>query len=69
MKKLSPEQEFIIFCVENYKIKKKISGIDVINNFKKYNVFEFLEDSFDILHSQSMNYIIDEINEFINKQK
>ncbi len=69
MKKLSSIHTFIIFCLENYKNKNKISGKDALTDFEKYNVFEFLESSFDILHSQSMNYTIDEINEFINNQK
>ena len=69
MNKLSKEQEFIIFCLEAYKNKKNITGKKAINDFKKYNVLEFLESSFDILHSQSMNYITDEINEFIKNKK
>lgn len=69
MKKNSSIQTFIIFCLEEYKNKKEMSGKNALNDFVNYNVFEFLESSFDILHSQSMNYIIDEINEFINNQK
>jgi len=69
MGKLSLEQEFVIFCLEAYKIAKKKSGKNALNDFKKYNVLEFLESSFDILHSQSMNYITDEINEFIKNKK
>ena len=69
MRKLSLEQEFVIFCLEAYKNAKKISGKNALNDFKKYNVLEFLESSFDILHSRSMNYITDEINEFIKNKK
>ncbi len=69
MKKLTPEQEFMIFCLEAYKNAKQITGKNALNEFRKYNVFEYLENSFDILHSQGLNYITDEINEFINNQK
>lgn len=69
MKTFSPEQEFVIFCLEAYKTSKKISGKEALNDFEKYDVLEFLESSFDILHSQSMTYIIDEISEFIKNKK
>ena len=69
MKELTQKQMFIIFCLEEYKKEKETSGKNALSEFEKYNVFEFLESSFDILHSQSMNYITDEINKYIKNKK
>jgi len=68
MNKLKPEQTFIIFCIEAYKQKNNISGKEVLNDFEKYEVFNFLEHAFEVLHTQSKNYIISEIEEYIKQR-
>ena len=67
--KMNSIQIFILFCLEAYKNEKKITGKEVLSEFEKYNVFDFLSNFHDILHTQSMKYIIDEINEFIKNRK
>ena len=67
MHTLNSKQTFIIFCVEAYKNKNKIEGKKALYLFKKYKVFDFLENFYDILHTQSMDYIIEEINKFIRQ--
>jgi len=69
MSKLTKIQEFAIFCMEDYKTKYKLSGTEILNIFQKYNVFNFLESSYDLLHTQSMDYIVSEIYEYINNRK
>ena len=66
---MNSTQTFIIFCIEAYKNKKKMTGKDVLSEFEKFNIFVFLSDFYDILHTQSMKYIIEEISEFIKKRK
>jgi len=68
MNKLNSIQTFIIFCMEAYKNEKSISGSELLLEFNKYNVFKFLEDGYEILHTQSINYIIEEISDY-NKQR
>ncbi len=63
------EQEFILFCIEAYKIEKNIKGTKVLAEFKRHNIFDFLNDFYDILHTQSMKFIIDEIDEFVKSKK
>ncbi len=65
MSKLTKIQEFTLFCLEAYKTKYKFSGIEVFNLFLKYNVFIFLEDGYEVLHTQSLDYVVTEINELI----
>lgn len=69
MNKLNDIQKFIIFCLENYKTKNNLSGNDTSELFNTYNVFEYLEEGYEILHTQSMNYVVKEIEEFIKQRK
>jgi len=69
MEKLNDIQKFTIFCLENYKIKNNISGNEVLNLFILHHIFEYLEDGYEILHTQSMDYVVQEIEEFIKQRK
>ncbi len=69
MNKLSPSQTFIIFCIETYKNKIKTSGYAVLEDFIIYDVFKFLEAGYEVLHTQSLDYTAQEIDEYIKNRK
>lgn len=56
---------FFSFCLEKYKVFAHISAEETLFIFHKYRVFDYLCESFDVLHTQGENYIIEEIDEFI----
>lgn len=58
--------DFYIFCIEAYKFKKNISGKEAYDIFEKYKVFEYLEEGYDVLHTQGVEWLLDDINEYIN---
>lgn len=58
---------FIAFCVEIYKNDHHLNGADASEIFAKHNVMDFLANNYDVLHTQSPQWILDEINEFISK--
>lgn len=60
---------FLSFCIEQYKTKYHISGEEVVSLFEQYDVLPYLEDNFEVLHTQSYQWIIEEIDEFINNRK
>lgn len=66
---LNKIQQFELFCLENYKISKGLTGKSALNDFKKYHVFNYLATGYDVLHTQGRNYIIAEINDFIERRK
>ena len=68
-KKLNAVQSFYLFCLESYRSTRGISGLKALNKFKKANVFSFLSDSYDLLHTQSQNYIVSEINRYIKRNE
>ena len=60
---------FLSFCIEQYKDAKKMSGAEAANTFNKYGVLKYLEEHFEPLHTQSRQWIIEDIDEFINIRK
>lgn len=60
---------FISFCIEQYKNTKKLEGNYVMTIFDKYGVLEYLNNHFEILHTQSWQWLIEEIDEFIELRK
>jgi len=68
-KTLTKEQEFIIFCMEAYRQTHQLSGAVVFELFQKFEIFLFLEQAYDVLHTQSMSYIVAEIHELIKNKK
>ena len=60
---------FISFCIEQYKNAKGLSGEEVMHEFSKYGVLEYLRDFFDVLHTQSYQWLLANIDEFINLRK
>ena len=69
MNKLNKIEEFQLFCLENYKAEKNISVKQAFDEFKRFGVFEFLESGYEVLHTQSLNYINSEIEQFITSSK
>lgn len=61
--------KFKLFCVEMYKLKYNMSGKEVIDLFNKYDVLNFIEDIYDVLHTLSDEIIVSDINEYINNSK
>ena len=60
---------FLSFCVEQYKKAKGIDGTEVIKTFAKYDVFDYLNNHFEILHTQSHQWILEDIDEYIEVRK
>jgi len=56
---------FFSFCLEKYKLFANISAEETLFIFHKYGVFDYLRETFDVLHTQGELYIMEEINEFI----
>lgn len=54
--------------MENYRETKKKSAEETLLLFSNYGVFEFLNDNFEMLHTQDTEYILDTITTYISKK-
>lgn len=61
--------DFIIFCMELYKYKEKLTGKQVYELFEKYGVFDYLQEGYDVLHTQGSDWLMNDIDEFLKVRK
>lgn len=60
---------FVSFCIEEYKKAHGISGEETRKIFHDYGVLDYLSEHFEILHTQSRQWIVEDIDEFIDNRK
>lgn len=60
---------FVAFCIEEYRAAKDMTGEQVIDLFAKYGVTDYLSECFESLHTQGRQWLIEEIDEFIEIRK
>lgn len=63
------EEQFLIFCVERYRLRENMSSATVLAMFIQLGVTNFLRDHFDVLHTQGDYYILHEIDMFVKNRK
>lgn len=61
--------DFKVFCFEAYRAEKKLTGREAMELFKKYGVLDYLNTCFDVLHTTGREYIIEDIDAFIEVRK
>ena len=57
---------FVSFCIEQYKNAKGLTGAEAANVLDHYGVLEYLIEHYDTLHTQSHQWILEDIDEFIH---
>ncbi len=60
---------FVAFCIEEYGAAKGMTGEQVIDLFSQYGVTDYLSKCFEPLHTQGRQWLIEEIDEFMNIRK
>lgn len=68
-KNLKDTTYFISFCIEQYMNAKGINEDEAMATFSQYGVFDYLKDYFEVLHTQSKQWIVADLEEFINNRK
>ncbi len=62
---MSDRGDFLIYCVEMYKDAKKLNGKQVAELFTRYGIWDYIYSCFEALHTTGVNYIVDDIDQFI----
>ena len=60
---------FVAFCIEEYKAAKGLTGEEVMELFAKHGVTAYLSTCFAPPHTQGRQWLIAEIDEFIDIRK
>ncbi len=59
---------FTVFCMENYKVYRKLTGREVLELFERYDVFEYIREFYDVLHTTGHNYINRDIDIYLSSR-
>ena len=62
---MSKEMSFVIFCIENYKIHRSLTGRQTADLFLQYGVFDYLREFYDVLHTTGYQYINQDIDIYL----
>ena len=65
---MSKETAFTVFCLENYKVYKSLTGKQAASLFERYGVFDYLDEFYDVLHTTGYQYINHDIDKYISSQ-
>lgn len=60
---------FVSFCIEQYANAKNMPTSDVATLLEHYGITGHLCEFYDVLHTQGNNWLVEEIDEMINKRK
>ena len=65
---MSKETEFTVFCMESYKVYKSLSGKQASDLFRQYDVFDYIREFYDVLHTTSYQYINRDIDIYLKSR-
>ena len=60
---------FLSFCIEQYKTEKGISGSESAEILARYGVLDYLAAHYEVLHTQSRQWLLEDIDDFIKLRK
>ena len=62
---MSREMSFAIFCIENYKRHRNLTGKQTVDLFVRYGVFDYLIEFYDVLHTTGYQYVNNDIDIYL----
>lgn len=68
-KELQDRAMFLSFCIEQYAKAKNMTTEDVVDLFEQYGISEHFCEFYDVLHTQGGQWLVEEIDEMINRRK
>lgn len=65
---MSKEMAFTVFCLENYKAYRNLTGREVSSLFERYGVFDYIREFYDVLHTTGHNFINNDIDIYLRSR-
>lgn len=60
---------FVSFCIEQYKNAKHLTSAEAIGLLSQYGVLDYLSEHYEILHTQSRQWLLEDIDEYMKLRK
>ena len=64
---MSQQGNFVVFCAEQYKMARDMTGRDLAELFTRYGIWDYLYSCFEALHTTGTKYIINDIDQYIQE--
>lgn len=65
---MSKETVFSVFCIESYKAYRSLTGRQTMELFRRYGVFDYLREFYDVLHTTGYQYINCDIDIYLKSR-
>ncbi|MDD7000822.1 MAG: DUF3791 domain-containing protein [Oscillibacter sp.] len=65
---MSKETAFAVLCLESYKVYKPLTGKQTAELFRRYGVFDYLNEFYDVLHTTGYQYINHDIDIYLKSR-
>jgi len=66
---MSKEGNFAVYCAEQYKNAKKLTGKELSELFTKFRVWDYVYSCFEALHTTGDKYIVEDIDLYIEARQ
>ena len=66
---MSKTLAFTVFCLENYKTQKNITGKEADIVFRTYGIYDYLREFYDVLHTAGYQYIMNDLDMYIRARQ
>lgn len=66
---MSRQGDFLIYCTEQYKSAKNLTGKQVAELFSRFRVWDYIYSCFEALHTTGVNYIVEDIDLYIEARQ
>lgn len=60
---------FLAFCVEIYKNAHSLNGDEASTVLSESGALDYLEENYDVIHTQSYHWILADIEEYLSNHK
>jgi hypothetical protein len=60
--------DFLVYVIEEYKFLEQKTPREVVELFSKYNVFDYILQHYEALHTMGGRAIADDVNLFIERR-
>jgi hypothetical protein len=64
---MSKEGDFLIYCMERYRHFKGLSGAEVAKMFERYELYSYISNYFEVLHTMGDQAIVQDIDDHIRQ--
>jgi hypothetical protein len=67
--KLTPKERFTVFIIEEYRKFSHLPGTEANKLFKLAGIFDFINETYEALHTENLKFVLFQIDEIIQKAR